>query len=181
MENTSKIDLRQGLSGLLTQLLDIQMRAGAWLANSLKQKQLPWEGSCCDIPTPCWMPKNLGEVTSHVCPGATAVVRIRITNCDVQAHNYHFVVRGEAAAQVALTPSSLAIGPLEKGMVTAQFSLPADASECQDSESLILIQGLSPGVSPASIPANSHNSCQSVTWCDMACLTSTILPLTSQR
>lgn len=141
MDSTAKIDLRRGLSSLLTQLLDTQMRAGTWLANSLNQKQMPWESSCCDIPAPCWMPKNLGAVTSHVCPGATAVVRIRITNCDIHAHTYHFSTRGEGATQITLTPSSMTIPPLEKGVVTAQFTIPADDTECQDSESLILILG----------------------------------------
>src|SRR6476646_2160672 len=26
-------------------------------------------GSCCHIPPPCWLPKAIGDVVSHVCPG----------------------------------------------------------------------------------------------------------------
>src|SRR5262249_11830013 len=46
--------------------------------------QMKRSGKCsCDIPPPCWMPRNLGEVVTHVCPGGTATLRVRVTNCTV--------------------------------------------------------------------------------------------------
>lgn len=140
METPSRIDLSRSLSGFLRQVLDTQLRVGALVSDRLKQQKLPLQGSCCDIPEPCWMPKNLGEITSHVCPGATAVLRLRITNCDIQPHHYQVAARGAGAPQVTVSPANLTIGPLERDIFTAKFTVP-DKKGCEDTEAVILIQG----------------------------------------
>jgi hypothetical protein len=62
-------------------------------------------GGCgCDIPPPCWVPRELGEVRSRVCARGTATVRVGVTN------------RGASASQVALearpVSAGVAIDPL---------------------------------------------------------------------
>src|SRR5690554_2031063 len=36
----------------------------------------------CYVPPPCWMPRSLGEIVSHVDGCGKACVRLVVTNCD---------------------------------------------------------------------------------------------------
>lgn len=94
----------------------------------------------CEIPPPCWAPVSLGEVTSHVCPGGTASIRIRVTNCDVAAATIHFDASGKDST-VTITPATLSLGPMERGVAVASQTVPATAGHGQTYEQLIWVRG----------------------------------------
>jgi hypothetical protein len=86
-------------------------------------------GCCCDIPPPCWMPEQLGNLTSHACPGATVRVCLRITNCGISPRDVTVTAGGPQAALVTIDPPSIAVGPFDSGTVAATITAPDQACE----------------------------------------------------
>jgi hypothetical protein len=95
---------------LVVDLLDRGVRLG----RGLDLPRLPSASCGCDIPPPCWYPKAAGEVTSHVCSGGTATLRIRITNCGPVAR----AIKVEGEKDMKVEPAGLQLGPMERGVVT---------------------------------------------------------------
>jgi hypothetical protein len=102
---------------LLVDFVDRGVRLGRDVMESARGVELPGlpASSCgCDVPPPCWYPKAAGEVTSHVCPGGTATLRIRITNCGPTAR----AIQVEGGKEMKVEPATLQLGPMERGVVT---------------------------------------------------------------
>jgi hypothetical protein len=94
----------------------------------------------CEIPPPCWMPKSLGEIHSLACPGGTAVVRIRVTNCQARPGRVRAAfAEGSPAGEVA--PDELVLSPMERGWFTARLALPDDACKGQKIERILWVRG----------------------------------------
>lgn len=91
--------------------------------------------SGCEIPPPCWYPRAAGALTSHVCPGGTATLRIRVENCGPVRRT----VTLEAPAGIKLEPDTLDLGPMERGACVASRPLGATASAGDSEEVLIWI------------------------------------------
>lgn len=145
-------DAADGLVGLMDAavrmgegLLDaFQGRRTTGLVSTL-QRAMPrvpmaGRGCGCDIPPPCWMPRELGEVRSHVCAGGTATLRVRVTNCGASPRKVAVEAK-PASAGVTIDPSSLALGPLERGVVVASLAIPAKAGLGEEQEALIWVRG----------------------------------------
>ena len=145
-------DAADGLVGLMDSavrmgegLLDaFQGRRTTGLVSALQRAvpRMPMAGrGCgCDIPPPCWMPKELGEVRSHVCAGGTATLRLRVTNCGGSPRKVAIEARPDSAG-VTLEPPSLALGPLERGVVVASLAVQAKAGIGEEHEALIWVRG----------------------------------------
>jgi len=98
-------------------------------------------GRCgCEIPPPCWMPVSLGEVASFVCPGGTATLRIRVTNCGDRPRQVSVDAK-QSTVPVTVTPASIPLGPQERGVFTVSSPVPLDASNGQEYEALIWVRG----------------------------------------
>jgi hypothetical protein len=102
---------------------------------------IPWNKSCCDIPEPCWMPQPLGEFTCRVCSGSAATIRLRVTNEDIRPRTMIALASGPAAGQVTFAPSSLPLGPKERGNITASLIVPATATEGEAFELILWLRG----------------------------------------
>lgn len=140
--NTSSTDIpAREIGTTLAELMKTQFRLGAQLVEIASQVKLPRSQSCCDIPEPCWMPVPLGDIESFACPGATSVVRLVITNCDRIPHSYSIWAKGADAGLVDLQPTSLSLGPKERGQVLATLKIPADAKDGQEFEALLWVRG----------------------------------------
>jgi hypothetical protein len=87
------------------------------------------------------MPQPLGTVLSSTCAGGAVVVRFEVTNKDLKARTVQTGVNGPAATRVDFDPASLTLGPMERGVVTAKLSLPADAAEGAEYEAILWIRG----------------------------------------
>jgi hypothetical protein len=68
----------------------------------------------CDVPPPCWWPRAGGEVESFVCEGASATLRVEVTNCGPTPRRFEI----EAPKEVTVTPGQLDLGPMERAVVT---------------------------------------------------------------
>ncbi len=135
-------------------LVDAGMKVGADLLETVGSVRLsgfetlptalstlsPTQRCGCAIPPPCWVPRQLGEVTSHVCPGGTATLRIRVTNCGVSQRT----IAAEAAPKetgVSVAPGKLALGPMERGVFVASRSALATAATGEEHEALLWVHG----------------------------------------
>ena len=131
-------------------LIDAQVAFGSQMMQSLTGITIPSPGdmmrtarartgaSCCRIPPPCWMPQPLGECTSHVGQCKSACIRLVVTNCDRVGR----VVRIHSSnTAITVTPSSLSLGPLERGTISVCIDIPPDAANGTRFESVIRIHG----------------------------------------
>jgi hypothetical protein len=94
----------------------------------------------CDIPPPCWEPQRLGEVTCFVCPGGTATIRLRVTNCNWHKRQVQVTTSGQNAG-VKIDPPVLILGPMERGIIAVSLPTPANAGEGEQREVLIFVRG----------------------------------------
>jgi hypothetical protein len=85
-------------------------------------------GCSCEIPDPCWMPERLGPVVSRACPGATARLRIRVTNCGLGTRVVDVELQGNAGGAVSLDNTSVSLEPFESGEVTATVKVPDEGA-----------------------------------------------------
>jgi hypothetical protein len=127
-------------------MLQIFTTAGTNLSSNLSSKfapqikalNLPKLSGCCKIPPPCWVPRELTAVSSHVCPGATATLRFRVTNSGMDART----ITVEADQNASVNPPSLQLGPYQRGWVTVSYTVPATAAgNCESTEILVFVHG----------------------------------------
>jgi hypothetical protein len=118
-------------------------------------------GGGCEIPPPCWMPKPLGELTSYVCSGGTATVRIQIENGGLAARTFRIDVAGKAAGGAQAVPATLALGPMERGTVVV-------SAASADSELIVWVRGCSEHFLRWTIrtDARGGNCCHEICVCD---------------
>lgn len=141
MSTSTKADRTNEFLQVLRSLFDAQYRFGTEILKAVSQAKLLEGESCCDIPEPCWMPLDLGEVVSIACPSATAVMRLIITNCDRVPRTISVEAAGDAASFVALDTTPVTLGPKERGVVTATLKIPPDAAINKVFEVLLWVRG----------------------------------------
>ena len=110
------------------------------LQRTMPRMPMATDGCGCDIPPPCWMPRELGEVRSRVCAGGTVTLRLRVTNCGASPRKIAFEAQ-PATAEVTIDPPALALGPLERRVVVASLAIPATAGIGEEREALIWVRG----------------------------------------
>ena len=115
---------------------DLTSRFISQMAETLKLPRIKMD-SCCKIPPACWMPKALGEVTSHVCPGGTATLRLCVTNCGLGMQT--ITAKGDPA--VTVDPASIQLGPIRRGCLTVSYTVPPSSNDCQPIEILVWLHG----------------------------------------
>jgi hypothetical protein len=133
-------DVLEDTAELAFRLVSSVTRLPALAIGGLPRPSLPAARCGCDIPPPCWMPVSLGELKDHVCPGETASVRIRVTNCGGASSQVRLEAAG-AASPVTISGSPLSLGPMERGVLSASFALPPDADEGDHFEILLWVRG----------------------------------------
>lgn len=94
----------------------------------------------CEIPPPCWMPRSAGEIHSLVCPGGTAVLQIRVTNCQARASRVQAAF-AKADAATTVSPSELLLGAMERGRFSAKVAVADDACKGEQKEYLLWVRG----------------------------------------
>jgi hypothetical protein len=118
-------------------LSDASVNMTSKLNSQSKSLSLPKFRGCCEIPPPCWMPRELCSVSVHVCPGGTASLRFRITNCDMESRTFTV----EADQDATVTPASLTLGKFERGWVTVSFGAPVTSGDGESKELLVFVHG----------------------------------------
>lgn len=142
-----------GVPAALTDLINAELKLTADLFKALTGASLPNAGDvvqtvrsatarkgCCDVPPPCWLPRSLGECTSHVTQCRSACIELDVTNCDMQGRTITVEVPKDETNAVTVTPASLNLGPFERGKVTVCYDVPEKAPNGQH-EFLVWVRG----------------------------------------
>jgi hypothetical protein len=89
------------------------------------------------------MPQNLGDVMSHVCPGGTASLRVRVSNCSGIKRDIRLTPAGkpEDIKAVTVQPAVLSLEPMQTGVFIVSLPLEATASFGQEFEILLWVRG----------------------------------------
>jgi hypothetical protein len=127
----------------IADLVDRGAAAGTSLLGMLDQLQIqmPRRVCCsCDIPPPCWMPRQLRDVTSCVCAGGSAVLRLRVENCSAQTSSVAVDVVGDANQSAQVTPATLTLVPFQRGTITVTVATGA-GDPAGDHELLVRVHG----------------------------------------
>lgn len=88
--------------------------------------------SCCDIPEPCWMPVSDGTVACKLRSGATGQLWLTVTNENFVKQEYTAIAAGADAGLVVLSPQAFNLGPKERAIVSATFTVPLNPKEQYD-------------------------------------------------
>jgi hypothetical protein len=94
----------------------------------------------CHIPPPCWEPQPLGTFASRACPGSSATIRIRVTNCGSSPRTVK-MEPSPSSKGLIIKPPELVLGPEERGYAVVSFEVAPDAAEGQVSEFLVWVRG----------------------------------------
>jgi hypothetical protein len=136
-KRSSSQDLLADGVQLIADLVDRGVTLVRERTDSVTMPRLPRASCGCDIPPPCWYPKAAGEVTSHVCPGGTATLRIRITNCGPSART----VQVAAQPEMKVDPPTVTLDPMERGVVTVTLSVSSEQTAGVEHEHLVWVHG----------------------------------------
>lgn len=146
------------LVGIYSQLYDDWSRAATQLMDVFEQgarqagttlpalpalptlPKLPASKCSCEIPPPCWMPRELGERRSQLCPGQTATICLRIVNCGMSARTLT-VTTGTDATGVSITNSPLKLGPMEEGTVVVSYKADSGTEHSEPHRILLWVNG----------------------------------------
>jgi hypothetical protein len=111
-------------------------------------------GCGCEIPPPCWAPRHLEDICSHVCPGGTATLRLRITNCGATSRD--FKIDGTPT----INPATLTLAPMERGYSVISATTPPDASFGQAKEYLVWVRGCHEHFLRWTVLVSPHRDCE---------------------
>lgn len=125
---------------------------GAGLSNakdSLGNIKIPKSSSCCDIPEPCWMPVNLGDICCQLKPGDTGEICFMICNEDFHPHDYTVTAAGTHSSLVQIHEKQFTLSPKACHLVSTRFIMPvanerSDRNSCcehNDYDLVIWVQG----------------------------------------
>jgi hypothetical protein len=132
---TTGMDFLRSLSGA-----GMSMTQGMAARGSSRTPRSQMLGRCCDVPPPCWMPVELGDLTTHVCAGGTATLRVQVTNCGLSTRTIRVEAKGDLAS-VTVKPDTLSVDSMRHGASVVSIAVPADASCGQEFEELIWVHG----------------------------------------
>ncbi|HZD52537.1 MAG TPA: hypothetical protein VE175_05780 [Woeseiaceae bacterium] len=114
----------------------------------LKKVDIPRGGGCCDMPEPCWMPVDHGEICCEICRGEVGEICLVVGNEDFRSHDYRTIAAGEDASLVTVSDSAFTLGPKERRTVSVKFKVPErerpgndSCCERNDYELVIWMQG----------------------------------------
>jgi hypothetical protein len=120
------------------EVLEQGAKVGMGLLESIKLPLPSRSGCTCEIPAPCWEPQPIGDVTTRVCPGDKAVLRLHITNCSSSGRSIDVEATNKA---VDVTPPAVTIGPYEEATIVLSLEVPATATEGEKTTSVVWVRG----------------------------------------
>ena len=98
-------------------------------------------GKCgCEIPPPCWMPRELCEVISYGKSGNLASITFVIRNHSM-ADRVFTISTTTSLAGLTFSATHLSLGPMERGTVEVTYTIPATLTSGLGTEILLWIQG----------------------------------------
>jgi hypothetical protein len=97
--------------------------------------------SCCEIPPACWLPRSFGCFESRACPGGTALLRVKVCNCQPRASDIAIRVESDADVVFKVTPERATIAPMACKRFTVTVSIPEDACKGHSYDFRVWVDG----------------------------------------
>ena len=97
--------------------------------------------SCCDIPPPCWLPRQFGSVASRACPGGTALLRLQVSNCQPGSSRIEVRAENDAELDIKVTPDKATLGPMTSKYFTVVATIPEDVCKGDSYELIVWVSG----------------------------------------
>jgi hypothetical protein len=99
------------------------------------------DGGCgCEMPPPCWMPRELCDVISYGRQGNVASITFLITNHSM-ANRVITVSTTTPLPGLTFSATSLSLEPMERGSVEVSYTIPPTLTSGPGTEILLWIQG----------------------------------------
>src|SRR5437899_3497893 len=148
-------DPKEGsLADAVAELLDVGSRTGISMLSAIfgattsvlgtagpaVTRRRSHAGCNCRIPPPCWEPQPLGTFGSRACPGSTATIRIRVTNCGSSPRTAR-IEPSPSSKGLVIKPPQLELGPEERGYSVVSFEVAPDAAEGGATPHLLRLSG----------------------------------------
>jgi hypothetical protein len=95
----------------------------------------------CGIPTPCWLPEDLGDADVNVEGGDTAHLTMRVRNTDGQQRNVTAQVTGSGSQLVAPAAASMMVTGFGWGTFSFSVAVPHQSPAGTYADVQIAIQG----------------------------------------
>jgi hypothetical protein len=130
----SLADAAKAVGGFLEQ----GTKLGMDLLDTIKLPLPSKSRCCCEIPPPCWEPQPIGDVTTRVCPGNKAVLRLHIANCGSSGRTVTVEATNKA---IDVAPASVSIGPYEEATVVLSLDVPPSATEGEREKAVVWVRG----------------------------------------
>jgi hypothetical protein len=98
-------------------------------------------GGCgCEIPAPCWMPRELCEVVSYGKAGNVASITFMITNHSM-ANRVIAISTRTSLPGLTFSATHMSLGPMERGSTEVAYKIPVTLISGPGTEILLWIQG----------------------------------------
>lgn len=103
---------------------------GSSLAAEAEKVEDAVKGACasqdcgCNVPTPCWLPEDLGDREVRVDAGATARLTLRVRNTDGQQQHVTAHVTGAGSQFVMPATAAVTVRPFGWGIFTFTVAVP---------------------------------------------------------
>lgn len=136
-------DVFKDQMSLVRRALDLVARgSGDLLRETVGELKAPRMAGCCEVPEPCWMPADLGEIDCDLCPGGAGRLRLRVTNDGFRPQAFTVVAAGADAGRVKVDPGNFTLGPKERRWVEVGFDATLDKGvETAELEALVWVLG----------------------------------------
>lgn len=127
------------IAGATCLLLAPSVKLGRWVMGSCPRDHEHLGGRCnCEVPPPCWIPVRLDDLSEHVGPGDTAVVRLAVTNDGATSRTFQIAASDPL---VVVEPTALTLGPLERGVAVLSLTVPATAAGDHVDQCVVSVRG----------------------------------------
>jgi hypothetical protein len=127
------------IAGATCFLLAPSVKLGRWVVGSCPRERGCLGGRCdCQVPPPCWVPVRLDDLSEHVGPGDTAVVRLAVTNDGATSRTFEIAASDPL---VVVKPTALTLGPLERGVAVLSLTVPATAAGDHVEQCVVSVRG----------------------------------------
>ena len=96
---------------------------------------------CDDTCQPCWYPEQLDDIVLDACPGSTVRIRFRVFNRSIEPRRFVLAATGPDAHRAFGAPSTLDLGPWERGWLVARIRVPEGIGPNERLELLLWVRG----------------------------------------
>jgi hypothetical protein len=127
----------KALGNAFAGFLEVPVQLAAGFANALATRASPG----CEIPPPCWEPRNAGTCCLTLIPGSVGTVRVRITNCQWSRQIFTISALGKMAGWINLAPTTVIVDPQETATILVSVSVPANMKPGESMSGPLIVRG----------------------------------------